>query len=178
MPLIRQEVLHISLGGATVGDTLSTRNDEMGMKLRLDLRIIAACSTSTMEVTTGEFARTTTTNESKLFKDKLKSVLATKVHLNHTLTTMPYMPAHAIKSIKVPIIQIMGLNCYVYSLAIIDKGVYCLRDEGHFVYPGTFRKMKNRCMATMLEGLDKLNVSYPMDWQNAIADFYIQSIDL
>ncbi|SAL97108.1 hypothetical protein [Absidia glauca] len=142
---------------AQIGDTLSTRNDEMGMKLRLDLRIIAACNTFTMEVTTGEFARTTTTNESKLFKDKLKSVLATKVHLNHILATMSYMPAQTIKSIKVPIIQIMGLNCYVYSLAIIDKGVYCLRDEGHFVYPGTLRQMKNGCMATMLEDLDKLN---------------------
>jgi hypothetical protein len=140
----------------------------MGMKLRLDLRIIAACNASTMEVTTGEFARNTKTNESKLFRDKMKSVLATKVHLNHILATMPYMPAQVINTIKVPIVQIMGLNCYVYSLSIIDKGIYCLRDECHFVYPGTLAQIRKGKMATMLEGLNKLNVSiclqYPIPW--------------
>ncbi|CAO3576126.1 unnamed protein product [Absidia cylindrospora] len=38
------------------GDTLSTCHKDMGMTRRLDLRIIATTNSSTMEVSTGEFA--------------------------------------------------------------------------------------------------------------------------
>ncbi|CAO3576138.1 unnamed protein product [Absidia cylindrospora] len=38
------------------GDTLSTCYKDMGMTLRLDLRMIATTNSSTMEVSTGEFA--------------------------------------------------------------------------------------------------------------------------
>ena len=39
----------------------------------------------------GEFASDVATNESKLYYDKLKSVAASKLHLNHIILSIPYL---------------------------------------------------------------------------------------
>ncbi|KAI7855882.1 hypothetical protein BDC45DRAFT_438554, partial [Circinella umbellata] len=62
-------------------------------------------------------------NSYKLYKDKAKSVLASKVHLIHIISTMPFIPPKNIQSVRLPTIQIMGLTCYIYCLTLVDKGV-------------------------------------------------------
>ncbi|SAM08388.1 hypothetical protein [Absidia glauca] len=133
------------------GDTLETKNAEMGMMMRLDLRVILTHGETIMEGATGEFARATATTKKKLFGDKLKSVLATKIHLNSMVSEMTQLPAKVIPSINIPIIQIMGFNCHLYSLNLADKGLYCLRNISSCVYPRTLDDMANGKMKKLLE---------------------------
>ncbi|KAI9498409.1 hypothetical protein BDB00DRAFT_742010, partial [Zychaea mexicana] len=94
---------------------------------RLDLRLVSTTDDRTkLEAITGEFASDAATNESKLYYDKLKSVAASKVHLNHTLRSMPYITPSQVQFIRLTIVQVMSLTCYIYCLTLVDKKVYCL----------------------------------------------------
>lgn len=57
----------------------------------------------------------------KLFMDKLKTVLGTKCHLNNFLGTIPFIPAKDIKSVVLPVIQIMGFDVQVYTLRLANR---------------------------------------------------------
>ncbi|KAI7895764.1 uncharacterized protein EV154DRAFT_385806, partial [Mucor mucedo] len=82
-----------------------------------------------LDVVTGELACQSSTIHSKLSRDFFKSALTTKVHLNTALKRMLYyLPAaKIIKTVVVPMIQIMGMSCVVYGMNVIDKKVYALQ---------------------------------------------------
>ncbi|KAI7847683.1 hypothetical protein BDC45DRAFT_451461, partial [Circinella umbellata] len=61
-------------------------------------------------------------------QDKLNSVLTSKAHLNSILNTMKFMTSDIIKKVNMPIIHIKGTECYIYSLSLVDKQVYCVQD--------------------------------------------------
>ena len=69
-----------------------------------------------LEVGTGEVASALVINNTKCYKDKLKYILVSKAHLNNIIKNMKNVTPAAIKSIKIPVVQIMGATCYVHSL--------------------------------------------------------------
>ncbi|KAG0166061.1 hypothetical protein DFQ28_009056 [Apophysomyces sp. BC1034] len=138
------------------GDTLSSQAKDIGAVSRLDLRIIIYNQTADIEASTGEFANHNTINKSKLYGDRLKSVLASKVHLNYLLSSMKSLSGNDVKTIKLPVIQVMGLSCYVYSLCLVDQRLYYLRNVCEFTYPRTFQQLKNGVLDKFIGGLLKI----------------------
>ncbi|KAI7850671.1 hypothetical protein BDC45DRAFT_416805, partial [Circinella umbellata] len=76
----------------------------------------------------GEMTSKAATNSYKLYKDKAKSVLASKVHLNHICLLMPIIPPKNILLVRLPIIQIRGLTCYIYCLTFVYEGTYYVQE--------------------------------------------------
>ncbi|GAA5798579.1 hypothetical protein HPULCUR_003984 [Helicostylum pulchrum] len=109
-------------------------------------------NTDELDVVTGEFARQSSTIPSKLYRDLLKSALTTKVHLNAVLKRVPYLPATKIKTVVVPMIQIMGLSCVLYGMNIIDKKVYTLQKIPSINYPSTQREVKSGGIKSLSDG--------------------------
>ncbi|KAG0939428.1 hypothetical protein G6F57_005205 [Rhizopus arrhizus] len=120
------------------GDTTSPHLSLSNLYFNLDFRIIVKdINTDELDIVTGELARQSSTIPSKLYRNFLKSAFTTKVHLNAVLKRMPYIPAAKIKTVVVPMIQVMGLSCSVYGMNIIDKKVYTLQRISSFRYPST-----------------------------------------
>ncbi|KAI8091885.1 hypothetical protein BDF21DRAFT_395578 [Thamnidium elegans] len=101
---------------------------------------------------------------SPIINNPLKSALITKVHLNAVLKRIPYLPAAKIKTVVVPMIQIMGLSCVVYGMNIIDKKVYTLQKISSFNYPSTQREVKSGGIKSLLDGF-------------ALVEYMIESIE-
>ncbi|KAG2218289.1 hypothetical protein INT45_000971 [Circinella minor] len=167
------------------GDTLSLEHKNMdGMTIRLDLRIIISRMNDegSLEVGTGEFASALTINNTKLYKDKLKSVLVSKAHLNNIIKNMKNATPAAIKNIKIPLVQIMGATCYVYSLSLVDKKLYCMQEVCSFVYPRSYLGIENgslhdmlNCMAkikSMLEDVRDMQMKYSQDTSSDMEKLY------
>jgi hypothetical protein len=129
---------------------------------KIDLRIILEIDKCEFDGITGELAKKKSTTKSKLYKDKLKSVLAVKCHLNKLIASLPYLPVSRIKNIYIPIVQIMGLDCHIFCLSLVDKNVYILQDIYNFKYPRTLREIKAKGIEKVLAGLSLLDVSYNM----------------
>lgn len=72
---------------------------------------------------------------------------------------MPYLPAAKIKTVVVPMIQIMGLSCLVYGMNIIDKKVYTLQRISSFRYPSTQREVKSGGIKSLLDGFSLVKVN-------------------
>lgn len=77
------------------------------LKFKLDLHIIVMNDEEVVvDGMTAEVAKKAT--KRKLYGDKLKSILASKCHINNFLQTVSYITADEIKKLKFPIMQIMG----------------------------------------------------------------------
>lgn len=75
------------------GDTISRHLSVSNLYFKLDFRIIVKdFDNNEFDITTGELARHSSTTQSKMYRDFLKSALTTKVHLNTILKRMPYIP--------------------------------------------------------------------------------------
>lgn len=107
-----------------------------------------------------EFAKQTACTTSKYYADKAKSALVGKAHLNHLIATTTYLPAHLIPTIQYPIIQIMGLNCHVFSLSLIDENLYVLQKIRTMSYPKTFFELREGKLRLLIEGSHVIRVSY------------------
>ncbi|ORE16358.1 hypothetical protein BCV71DRAFT_218151 [Rhizopus microsporus] len=63
---------------------------------------------NTVDSCTGEMAKKATVK--KIYKDKLKSTIASKCHLNTFIKQVPYIRAQDVPLIKMPIIQVAGFS--------------------------------------------------------------------
>ncbi|KAI9262521.1 hypothetical protein EDC94DRAFT_518842, partial [Helicostylum pulchrum] len=111
------------------------------------------------DVYNGEFARKKLTTEQKIYNDKCKSVLSAKRTLTYFITSSSTISANIIPSIKIPIIQIMGLCCEVYMLSLIDKGLYLLQEFSSFNYPRTHIEVRNGGIIKLINSLSMVKVS-------------------
>ncbi|KAI9252222.1 hypothetical protein EDC94DRAFT_526061, partial [Helicostylum pulchrum] len=130
------------------GDTFSVDCRSLNLDYRLDLRIILGTEKGDVEALTGEFASTRTTTEGKIYNDKLKSVLASKCHLNALLGTLIFLPENQVKNICISIIQIMGQNLSLYALSLVEKEVYTVQNIMNVEYTRTIKKLRG--------GVDKI----------------------
>lgn len=96
----------------------------MDLRFKLDLRLLVWKEDSALfDGGTGEVAKMAI--QSKLFSDKLKSVLATKCHLNDFLNSARYLDVANVKEIKFPTVQIMGLDAHLCVMRLDGKKILC-----------------------------------------------------
>lgn len=88
-----------------------------------------------IDVLSGEVASVRSTTKGKYYNDALKLCLASKQHLNHLLSLAPNITSKEICKIKLPMIQIMGMNCHISLINLVDKNVYVVQDVYSFKYP-------------------------------------------
>lgn len=107
----------------------------------------------------GEFAKGEAATKSKYYTDKLKSVLAAKRHLNHLILSLPFISPSSLKALRIPIILVMGLNCHLFTLSLIDQNVYVVQKVHSFSYPRTYRQVSEGGIAKILDGFAIIEVS-------------------
>ncbi|KAI8068787.1 hypothetical protein BDF21DRAFT_454435 [Thamnidium elegans] len=116
------------------GDTMTNPCKSKSLKFKLDLHIVVLNDDEmVVDGMTAEVAKTATKH--KLYGDKLKSILASKRHINNFLKTVPYITAEDIKKLKFPIMQIMGMHVHVYVLRLPCRGIYVVDNEFSFSFP-------------------------------------------
>lgn len=97
-------------------DTISTSCKKAGHKMKLDLRLVFVEEDGpAIDTCTGEMARKASMK--KVYKDKLKSTIATKCHLNTFLKGVPFIRPKDVPLVKMPILQIAGFSGRLSSCA-------------------------------------------------------------
>ncbi|KAI9256348.1 hypothetical protein EDC94DRAFT_523222, partial [Helicostylum pulchrum] len=92
---------------------------------KLDLRIIMDIEKKKEhDIMSGELAKVLSTNESRLFHEKLKIALATKCHQKDILQSISFLPKSKGKYIQLPLIQLIGLSYHMYALSLINDNVF------------------------------------------------------
>ncbi|KAI8380135.1 hypothetical protein BD560DRAFT_388662 [Blakeslea trispora] len=134
------------------GDTMSNTCKNVGLRFKLDLRVLILREDETVvDGATGEIARKAT--KAKLYNDRLKCVLTTKCHLNAFLKSLSYISEEDITSVRMPIVQVMGLEAKVSSLRLIEKKKYVLEDLKSFKFPRTSEQLKSGELESLINGL-------------------------
>lgn len=128
-----------------------------GLKFKLDLRIsIFNDEDVIVDGLTAEVAKKAF--KSKLYDDKLKSILATKCHVNNFLKNALFITTADIKKLRSSIIEIMGMGIHVYILRIPCRGLYVVNDECHFSFP-TSEKLLRSELEKMVDCLSHVEAS-------------------
>lgn len=104
--------------------------------------MIAEKDETEVNVVNGEVASVSLSNRGKYYKDALKLTLSAKQHLNTIISSLHSLTPKELPSIKLPIVQIMGINCYISCINLVDKNVYVLQDVYTFNYPKTIKEIK------------------------------------
>lgn len=141
------------------GDTVALRCKKSKLMFKLDVRILAEKDGTEFDLANGEIASVSGSTKSKYYKDALKLALSSKQHLNHILSSLPNITAEEIASIKLPIIQIMGLTVHISCLSVVDKNLYVLQDVYSFNYPKNIKEIKGGAIGRMMTGLLLIDVS-------------------
>lgn len=100
------------------GDTISESCKKIGKKFKLDLRLVLSPEDDIdFDNCTGEMTKKATVK--KVYKDKLKSTITTKCHLNSFIRAVSHIQARELSSVKMPILQVAGfqgqLSCIYLS---------------------------------------------------------------
>ncbi|KAG1167522.1 hypothetical protein G6F46_008332 [Rhizopus delemar] len=132
----------------TKGDTIYTECKRLNLDFKLDLRFIAETNKGPVDISNGEFAKVQAATKSKYYSDKLKAILTAKCHLNHLAQGLQGTP----KGLKIPIIMVMGIDCHVFSLSLIDRGVYILQQVLSISYPRMCHQVSKGGIAKLLDG--------------------------
>lgn len=104
------------------GDTISTSCKKAGRKLKLDLKLVfVEENVHAVDTCTGEMAKKATVE--KIYRDKLKSTIATKWHLNTILKKVPFVRPKDVPMLKMPILQIAGFSRKLIVTSYKEKGV-------------------------------------------------------
>ncbi|CEP19923.1 hypothetical protein [Parasitella parasitica] len=102
------------------GDTISESCKKTGKKFKLDLRLVLTPEEDTdLDNCTGEVSKRATVK--KIYKDKLKSTIATKCHLNSFVRAVPHIQVRELPSVKMPILQAVSFS-FPQSLKQIRDG--------------------------------------------------------
>ncbi|EIE86291.1 hypothetical protein RO3G_11002 [Rhizopus delemar RA 99-880] len=67
-------------------------------------------------------------SESKYYKDLLKAVPSSKIHINELLKNFPDMSQEIVKELKMPLCVVTGTTCYVYDLYLESLNFYLVED--------------------------------------------------
>ncbi|KAI7892716.1 uncharacterized protein EV154DRAFT_601379 [Mucor mucedo] len=89
--------------------------------------------------------------KNKLYSDKLRSTLASKCHLNSFLETAPFATVKEIRSMRFPIMQIMGMDAHVYVVRLPSRGVYVIDEEFSFSFPSKLKQLPD--LERLIDGL-------------------------
>ncbi|KAI7893555.1 uncharacterized protein EV154DRAFT_479306 [Mucor mucedo] len=106
------------------GDTISDECKRMSLDFKLDIRFY-----STTIPKSWIFGTANLRTKGKYYHDNAKAVLTDKYHLNYLVKTLPQIPVRSIKALEIPIVMVMGIDCHVFILALIDKNDYLLEKK-------------------------------------------------
>ncbi|KAI9262219.1 hypothetical protein BDA99DRAFT_70653 [Phascolomyces articulosus] len=138
------------------GDTLSFDCMDESLPFRLDIRMILEAEKKTVEAATAEIASHSRSISSKLYNDKLKSVLASKCHLNALLKKLDHLDSTTLQDVHIPIVQVLGLSVTIHTLSMIDKKLYLLQKVTKFVFPRTLKDIRKGGIDKVIAGLYQL----------------------
>lgn len=157
------------------GDTLSVESTDANLDFRLDLRVLVPTEKGRIEAATDEIASCKTTITSKLYGDKLQSVLASKCHFNHLISKLRSIGPHKLKTIYIPIVQIMGLSCTVHALSLADKQLYFVQNVLAFEFRRTYHELQANGIGKILNGFRELRVFFfnEAGGKSALTNFYL-----
>lgn len=115
------------------GDTVSAKTLAVGANMKMDLRLINAFSSAeSTDVATADFVKSE--SEAKFYRDLLKVVLSSKIHLNGIIKDLD--KESALKVI-VPFCVIAGVTGYIYSIRIVAKSVYVVTEVTRITIPSS-----------------------------------------
>lgn len=127
-----------------------------GYQFKLDLRLIVLPNDEVaLEGCTGEIARRATVK--KVFRDKLKSTIASKCHLNTILKEMTFIRGGDVKLVKIPILQIAGFDAKLSVLSLVKKKEYMLEEISSFSFPKSLYQLQNGTLEHMVNVLATVN---------------------
>ncbi|KAG1055138.1 hypothetical protein G6F43_002890 [Rhizopus delemar] len=104
------------------------------------------------DVVNGEVASVSRSNRGKYYQDTLKLALSAKRHLNAIVSSLHSLTPKELPKIKLPIVQIMGMNCHISCLNLVDKNIYVLQDIYTFHYPRTIKQIKEGAIGDIMTG--------------------------
>jgi hypothetical protein len=133
------------------GDTISGNCKKAGQKLVMiqdDENIVDSC--------TGEMAKKATVK--KIYKDKLKSTIASKCHLNTFIMEVPYIRAQDVLLIKMPIIQVARFSGKLSVISLPKKKEYKLEDVSSFCFPKSLQQIQTGYLENLINFLSTIDV--------------------
>jgi hypothetical protein len=122
--------------------------------------MIAEKDKTEVDVVDEEVASVSLSNRGKYYKDALKLTLSAKQHLNTIISSLPSLTPKELPSIKLAIVQIMGMNCHISCINLVDKDVYVLQDVYTLNYPKTTKEIKEGAIDDIMTGFLLIDVSW------------------
>lgn len=141
------------------GDTISSSCKESKLAFKLDIRLISEKDEAEFDVVNGEVASVSRSNRGKYYQDTLKLALSAKQHLNAIISSLHSLTPKELPNIKLLIVQIMGMNCHISCLNLVDKSLYVLQDIYTFNYPKTIKQIKEGAISDIMTGFLLIDVS-------------------
>ncbi|KAG1047608.1 hypothetical protein G6F46_004570 [Rhizopus delemar] len=132
------------------GDTKSWSCKKEEADMKLDFRLVLGPSKVQFDTSTGEFARQPTPR--KLYKDRLKSTIAAKATINDILKNSS-LTIDDLHSLKIPIIQVMGFECEVFVVALVEPKLYTIEKVHVMNFPVTNKNLRNNGIEAIIQGL-------------------------
>jgi hypothetical protein len=122
-----------------------------GLDFKFDLRILAARTKGYEDIGLGEAAKKPTS--SKYYKDRVKGAIASKAYLNHFISQVPYINHSAIPKIKIPFIQIIGLDATITTLSLSKKKQCTFNEVFELSYPRSLEQIKSSHIQNIVKAL-------------------------
>ncbi|PHZ14089.1 uncharacterized protein RHIMIDRAFT_278174 [Rhizopus microsporus ATCC 52813] len=128
--------------------------------MKFDLRIIShtlSCQGIKADVAAGEFARSV--DESKLYRDKLKGVLISKLNMNQRYKEIMGLGFDCnATQLNAPFIVVMGHEAVLYNLTKTSADPYILYEATTLSFPSSVEDIKNNGIADLIRALRKIKV--------------------
>lgn len=129
----------------------------MNLRFKLDLRLsVWKEDAAIFDGGTGEVAKRATAG--KLYSDRLKSVMATKCHLNDHITSSTYIKENMVTQVRFPVIQIMGLDAHLCVMKLKSKKSYELEEVCSFPFPVSLSGIQSGGIENLINGLSQIEV--------------------
>ncbi|KAG1168419.1 hypothetical protein G6F70_009124 [Rhizopus microsporus] len=143
-------------GSGTVlhwGDTVAENIKATGRNIKMDLRIISSLNNEKMvpNLATGEIAKDIWM--SKFYKDKLKTVLSSKMDLNQFVESFPKSYKSTLP-VYIPFIIMAALEATVYALYLGSNGLYIINEVATISLPRTLFEVKDGRISKVVSSLN------------------------
>lgn len=143
-------------GSGTVlhwGDTVAENIKATGRNIKMDLRILSSLNSekTVPNLATGEIAKDIW--KAKLYKDKLKTVLSSKMDLNQFVESFPHSYNRSLP-VHIPFIIMAALEATVYVLYLGANGLYIINEVTNISLPRTLFEVKDGGISKVVSSLN------------------------
>ncbi|KAL7330651.1 hypothetical protein PS15p_205562 [Mucor circinelloides] len=144
-------------GSGTVlhwGNTVAENIKATGRNIKMDLRILSSLNTekTVPNLATGEIAKNIWM--SKLYKDKLKRVLSSKImNLTQFVESFPKSYERTLP-VYIPFIIVAALEAAVYALYLGSNGLYTINEVATISLPRTLFEVKDGRISKVVSSLN------------------------